>query len=326
MSEHIILKTDRLTGHFSPLGASLVALKVLTEEGRWRDVAMSPLPGSKKFASAGRTIGPCCGRVRGAVITIEGTPRALDANENGNHLHGGFQGVSDQRWEILEIGDTRVRFGLSLPDGLGGYPGNRRVEALYVLEENALSVSYSATTDAATWICMTNHAYWDLTDRFDGSAMNQRLQIPADRAVFNDTQHLPQTIESVEGTPFDFRTPTAPAEMLRRFPDHPQLAIARGFNNALIFEESAPFAARLTAPDGSLSMTMTTDFPALIFYSGGFLSADTLLPTGPAVPGAALALEAQTPPDPFHLEGVEPELTHPGETWSHFIRWEFCLT
>ena len=322
----IPLQSARLRCLFSPIGAALVEMNVLTRNKEWRQVALSPLAhraGVPAPACAGCTVAPCCGRVRGAEMTLNGKSYALDANEGANHIHGGFRGASGRAWELVERGDTSVAFALELPDGEGGYPGNRRLEVRYSLEGDALTTRYAAVTDATSWLCMTNHAYWDLTGRFDGSAMDQLLQVNASRAVFNDDHHLPEAIRDVDGTPFDFRRPVSPADVMRAFPDHPQLRIARGFNNALLLDHDAPCAARLCAPDGSLAMTLTTDYPALVFYSGGFLNDKIALPTGPAVPGAALALEAQTPPDPFHLPGIEPELIQPGVKWEHFIRWGF---
>lgn len=322
----IPLRGKRLKCLLSPMGASLVELKVLTRCGDWRQVLLSPLShreGIPEPALAGCTVAPCCGRVRDAEMTLAGKTYRLDANEGSNHLHGGFRSASGLRWSVIQSDARAARFALDLPDGEGGYPGNRRLEVSYIIEEDALTVGLSAATDALSWFCMTNHAYWDLTGRFDGSAMDQRLTVPASRAVFNDDRHLPESIRAVEGTPFDFRAPVSPAEMMARFPDHPQIKIARGFNNALLIDPDAPHAARLSAPDGSLSMTLDTDYPALVFYSGGFLGKETLLPTGPAVLGAALALEAQSPPDPFHLPGVAPELLRPGEHFRRFIRWRF---
>ena len=323
--ELLTLRSSLLCCALSPVGAALADVTV-NVGGAPRHAALSPLAhrtGGENTARAGCTVGPCCGRVRGAEIELEGRALRLDANEGENHLHGGFRGVAGRAWDVAEADGAHATFTLTLPDGEGGYPGNRRLEARYELEGDELTVRYAATSDATTWLCLTNHVYWDLTGRFDGSAMAQALEIPAGRAVFNDDRHLPVEIRPVAGTPFDFRAPVSPAAMMARYPDHPQLAIARGFNNALLLDGDAPFAARLTAPDGSLSMTLQTDQPAVVFYSGGFLGANTPLAGGPAVPGAALALEAQTLPDPFHLPGAEPELLRPGATWRRYIRWRF---
>lgn len=321
----ITLRNDSICCVLSSLGASLVGLTYLGPGGS-RQVALSPVShrtGGEDPSLAGRTVGPCCGRVRDARMFLNGREYLLDANENGNHLHGGIRGAAVRHWKLLESNARHAGFALALPDGEGGYPGNRRIRVDYALEDDALSVRYSAATDASSWLCLTNHAYWDLSGRFDGTAMEQALEIPASRAVFNDEHHLPVSIRAVDGTPFDFRVPASPASMMARHPGHPQLAIARGFNNALLLDKDAPFAARLTAPDESLRMTMETDYPALVFYSGGFLGQDTMLEGGPAVPGAALALEAQSLPDPFHLPGAIPEPFLPGIPWSHFIRWRF---
>jgi aldose 1-epimerase len=40
-------------------------------------------------------------------------------------------------WEVVSVTDDSATLGLSLPDGLGGFPGNRRVEARFSLTGRA---------------------------------------------------------------------------------------------------------------------------------------------------------------------------------------------
>lgn len=312
-------------------GASIVSVGVKNADGAFVDVALSPdsfYKGSVDPSLAGRTIGPCCGRVRGGEAAIDGHSLRLTRNEGVNHLHGGPGGCAWQRWTVAASGPDRVRFALTLPDGLDGYPGNRRLCAEYAVEGDALSVAYTATTDAPTWIDMTNHVYWDLGGRFDGSAMRQTLELAARRVVKNDGAHLPVGIKDADGA-FDFTAPCALSDRRDAHPGDAQLQIALGYNNAFLLDpalvQSKGFAARLTAPDGGLRMTMTTDQPAIVLYSGGFLGDDTTLHTAPGVasPGCAIALEAQGLPDPFHLPGAGAVPLHPGETWRRTIRWRF---
>ena len=175
---------------------------------------------------------------------------------------------------------------------------------------------------------MTNHVYWDLGGRFDGSATDQSLQIAASRVVHNDPSHLPMEIRDAEEA-LDFSSPCVPSQKLREYGEHPQLRIGHGFNNAYVLEPSLVkalgFSASLSSPLSGIRMRMTTDQPAIVLYTGGFLGNDTELtsPPGAASPGCAIALEAQGLPDPFHLPGAEAGLLLPGETYRREIQWRF---
>jgi len=325
----LTLESDDLRVVLAERGAAIASVSVRDGDGRSIDVALPPenfADGAPDPSLAGRTVGPCCGRVAGGAIEIDGKPLALTRNEGENHLHGGINGVATQAWRGEQLSPTRARFELALPDGLDGYPGNRRLRAEYALSGRTLSVRYTAATDRTTWLGLTNHAYWDLTGRFDGSALDQRLQVAARRVVLNGPGHLPSRAAAAEG-PFALDGSRSLRTMLEAFPDHPQLTLGRGYNNAFLLDgalmDRLGFAARLTAPDGGLSLTLRTDQPALVLYSGGFLDGATRLARGGATPGCAVALEAQPVPDPFHLPGQKAELLRPGEEYRREIRWAF---
>ena len=312
-------------------GASIASVRVRNREGVFIEVALpcdSFHSGKASPSSAGRTIGPCCGRVREGAARIDGRTCQLTRNEGRNHLHGGANGCASRRWALQAQSPCRVCFRLELPDGLDGYPGNRTLFAEYTLADDALGVVYSAMTDAPTWIDMTNHVYWDLDGRFDGTAMDQTLRIAASRVVYNDAAHLPVEIVETDDA-FDFSSPSALSRKMRDHDDHPQLRNARGFNNAYVLDpalaRSLGFSARLCSVSSGIRMTMETDQPAIVLYSGGFLNANTALSAPPwvASPGCAIALEAQGIPDPFHLPGVEASLLRPGETFRRAITWHF---
>ena len=313
------------------LGASIVDVKVRRSDGAFINVALSSrgfLSGMEDPSLAGRTIGPCCGRVRDGAAVIDGRPVQLTRNEGRGHLHGGLDGCAHRRWEVRGHTPNSVLFYTELPDGLDGYPGNRALWAEYTVAGDALRVVYRATTDAPTWIDMTNHVYWDLSGRFDGGAMDQLLQIAAPRVVFNDEQHLAVKIADADDA-FDFTAPCAPSAKLSGHGGHPQLRIGRGFNNAFVIDArmrcSLGFAARLHSPESGVTLTMDTDQPAIVLYTGGFLDASTALRTPPgfASPGCAVALEAQGLPDPFHLPGAHADCLFPGQVYRRFIEWRF---
>ena len=323
------IASDDVRCALSPLGASIAAVQVRDRQGRFIDVALAPrclFDGTPDPFTAGRTIAPCCGRIREGRISIDGVPVQLVRNEGMNHIHGGPNGAAFQRWTARQLSAARVRFELELPDGLDGYPGNRTLRAEYAVEGSCLSVIYSATTDKPTWVDMTNHVYWDLGGRFDGSALDQVLEISAKQVVFNGEGHLPVEILPAEG-PFDFTRPATLSENMNLSPTHGQLVMGRGYNNAWLLDDDSQrtreWAARLYAPSTGIRMTMDTDQPAIVLYSGGFLNEKNRIRDGVASPGCAMALEAQQLPDPFHLPGASPEPLRPGDRFRRQIVWRF---
>ena len=78
------VETPEIFCALDPLGASIARVLVLTETHGWIDVAMAPDrfdPSVPDPALAGRTIGPCCGRIRDGEIQIGEKRYALTQNE-----------------------------------------------------------------------------------------------------------------------------------------------------------------------------------------------------------------------------------------------------
>ena len=307
------------------LGASIAGVRVPDVNGSPTEVLLSPdawTCGGEDPSYSGRTVAPCCGRIRYSEISILGKTFKLSENEGVNHIHGGFGSAALSRWETVSAGPDHACFRIFLPDGLDGYPGNRILEAVYTAGPGSVSVHYSAVSDRPTWFDCTNHAYWDLSGRFDGSALGQTLEICSDTAVMNGKDHLPVSLAAVDDA-MDFRNPTRISDKLSEFADNEQLKIGNGYNNAFLLKEDSPYAARLFSPVTGIKMTVRTDQPSLVFYSGGFLSGSVTVGGREVPDGAAVALEAQAVPDCGHLENAGNCLLMPGETWTRSIRFEF---
>lgn len=310
------------------MGASIVLLEVPDASGAFLNVALPPTDfAGNDPALAGRTVGPCCGRIKGGTIMIDGKAYQLERNEGANHLHGGASGCAWQNWRGEQLSPAHVRFEIELPDGLAGYPGNRRIAVDYTASEACLEAVYTVDTDFPTYINMTNHTYWDLSGRFDGSAMRQTLEIAADRYVRNSPDQALKDIVPAQGGAFDFTAPAVPADRLREYPQDAQLLLGNGFDNYFLLSDGLRrewgYEARLCSPDSGVRMTLYTDQTSVVFYSGGGLDARERLGGVRGGPGCALALEAQGLPDPFHLAGLDPDIARPGSTWQRAIRWQF---
>ena len=57
-----------------------------------------------------------------------------------------------------------IKFHLQSSDGDSGFPGNCQIELTVILDnQNQLQMIYSAETDKATPMNLTNHTYWNLS-------------------------------------------------------------------------------------------------------------------------------------------------------------------
>ena len=134
----------------------------------------------------GSVAGPVANRIAGAQAMIGGKVCRFDPNENSRTtLHGGATGTDAQVWALTDQTADSMTLTLDLPDGLGGFPGNRRISACYRLTGPAtLRLTLTATSDQPTLMNLANHSYWNL-DGTDAHrrppAADQRRSLPADR-------------------------------------------------------------------------------------------------------------------------------------------------
>jgi len=200
-------------------------------------------------------------------------------------------------------------------DGLDGYPGRLDVSLTYRLEEPAtFAVSIRATTDAPTIVSLAHHSYWTLLP--GASSRDHRLAIAAGRYVpFGSDMKAKGTIETVAGTPYDFRALRQVGDP--RFGDF-------DYDCYLVLDGGPPPAARLEAPDGSLALEVETTEPGIVLYDGAGVAADL-----PDVDGslhfrnAGLCLEPMRFPDNPNQPAFPSARLDPGGTYSQETRFRF---
>ncbi len=293
---------------------------------------------------AGATLGPNAGRIRNGRLPVNQHVRQLTLNERSSQLHGGINNLSACLWQVESFScgleSASILLSASQPHGLDGYPGNRVYYTRYTLEDtNWLTIEYRAETDVPTYINMSNHTYWNLTGDFSRPALEQELQIFANSVCMNDQDHLPVDIVPVADTVFDFRRIRpikSAAHSLSSAVYLEQLEIGRGYNNAYILNKNHAFrtlrsvnhtmplkkACILRDPETGLTLKMLTDAPALVLYSGGFLTDSLPLYNGAFTsPSCAIALEAQDVPDVMNILPARYRLTTPDRPFHRTIRY-----
>jgi aldose 1-epimerase len=154
----------------------------------------------------GALIGRCGNRIAQGRFTLDGVEHQLSVNDGANHLHGGEQGFDKVVWDASIEGEALVLRYRS-PDGEQGYPGNLDVQATYTLgDDGALTVAFRATTDRATPVNLTHHAYFNLAG--SGTINDHEMWIDAPHYTPVDEGLIPTgELAPVAGTPFDFTSP-----------------------------------------------------------------------------------------------------------------------
>ena len=280
----------------------------------------------------GAIIGRYGNRIGGAKFSLDGQNYTLDANNGPNSLHGGVKGFDKFVWDAQSFKDKGV-VGLKLtrtsaagegcvnpPTACTGYPGNLKVEVVYSLNKRSdLRIDYRATTDKATVVNLTNHAYWNLSGEGTGTIYDHRLTLNASRYTPVDSTLIPTgATPTVAGTPFDFRTPHAIGERIRD--DNEQLRFGQGYDHNWVLDRHGKTglvkAARLKDPASGRVLTMWTKEPGIQFYSGNFLDGTLYGTSGHAYrQGDGLALETQHFPDSPNKPAFPSTTLRPGQTY-----------
>jgi aldose 1-epimerase len=276
----------------------------------------------------GALIGRYGNRIARGHFALDGKEYTLATNNYPNALHGGNKGFDKVVWQPTVVA-TPEGAGLKLTylskDGEEGYPGNLSVVVVYTLtDENALKVDYTATTDQDTVVNLTQHSYFNLAG--NDSILNHVVMIPADKFTPVDSTLIPTgELRPVEGTPFDFRTPTAIGARINQ--DDEQLKFGKGYDHNWIINKPLGqygLMARVTEPTTGRVMEVFSSEPGLQFYSGNFLNG-TLKGKGGWVYQfrSAFCMEPQHYPDSPNKPEFPSVVLKPGRVYHNLIVYKF---
>ena len=269
----------------------------------------------KGFAGAAAVMGRYANRIAKARFTLDGVEYKLAANNGKNHLHGGLKNFGKVVWNARALNTYTAEPSVTLTyvskDGEEGYPGNLTVKVTYILtENNELRIDYEATTDKATPVNLTNHAYFNLAG--SGSALDHELWLAADKyTVFNDELIPTGEIAPVKGTPLDFTTPTGIGARIDQLKPKPG-----GYDHNFVLENDGRktvLFARLTDPNSGRVMEVRTTEPAVRLYSANHLK------------HAAVCLETQHYPDSPNQPKFPSTILRPGETFKSTTIFAFSI-
>ncbi|MCI2239901.1 galactose mutarotase [Paenibacillus sp. TRM 82003] len=302
------------SAHVLTRGAALHRVVVPDTTGTLGDVVVA-LPDVASYEAAegypGAVVGRVANRIGDGRFTVDGVEHRVPVNDGPNALHGGAEGFDQRVWAAEEVTGGEgpaVRLALVSPDGDMGFPGELTAQVTYTLTEGdgevRLRLDYRATTTAPTPVNLTNHAYVNLDG--PGTVEEHVLRLAASRYVPVDERLIPTgELREVDGTPFDFRSPTRLGERLRE-PDE-QLLRALGYDHCLVLDGAGTgerVVAELTGPRSGRRLRVRTDAPGVQLYTGNFLDGAWRTREGRQVrQGDALCLETQLLPDAVNRPG-----------------------
>lgn len=288
--------------------------------------SLGPYEEDPKNIYCGCTVGRYVNRIKGAQFTLDGTTYKVGANLGSNCLHGGKRGFNKYVWtaEPCKVSDGEsIRFSYLSKDMEEGFPGNLATTVTYTLtSDNQLRMDYTAKTDKATPVNLTNHAYFNLAGAGNGTVLDHTLQINADAYTAFDDQSLPTgKIDSVKGTPFDFTKPLPIGKNIA------QAGLGYDLNYVLRSQDgSLTEAAVVQCSTSGLELRVLTTEPGIQLYTGNYLDGTVYGIGGSYQKHYAFCLEAQHHPDSVHHDNFPSTILSPGETYTQTTIYKISKT
>lgn len=313
-------------------GGRIVSLFVPDKDGKLTDVVLGfeSVEGfeNSKEPYYGATIGRFGNRIAKGKFTLDGKEYSLVTNNGPNTLHGGKPGFQSVVWDAKQIDSATLELTYLAKDMEGGFPGNLNVKVTYTItDDNAMKVSYEATTDKTTVVNLTNHAFFNLNGEGSGTILNHKVQIDADGYTPVDATLIPTgKVEPVKGTPFDFTMATTIGARIGQ--ENEQLKNGKGYDHNWVLNKhdlSTPIAT-VTGDKSGIKMQIFTEEPAMQFYSGNFMQAMNVMKGGKKDEfRTSFAMETQHYPNSPNQPAFPSTVLKPGAVYKTQSLYKFSV-
>jgi aldose 1-epimerase len=322
------LADDKVEVRITNYGGIIVSLRAPDRKGKLDDIVLgydSLDHYIAKTAYFGAIIGRYANRIAHGSFQLDGKTYSIPKNDGDNTLHGGIIGFDKVVWKAHEI-KNGIDLTYVSKDGDQGFPGTLTTTVRYTLVGNDLRIEYSATTDKDTVLNLTNHSYFNLAGQAKGDVLGHVVKINASKITPVDASLIPTgELKSVEGTPFDFRTPHAIGERIDATDEQLRFGVGYDENFVLDHPEDQLFeAAEVYEPTTGRILKVLTTQLAVQFYSGNHLDGSITGKEGRVYkPRFAFCLETEHYPDsPNHANFPSTEL-RPGQKFHSVTVYQF---
>ncbi|NCD71308.1 galactose-1-epimerase [Mucilaginibacter sp. R11] len=311
-------------------GGRVVSLLVKSQAGNMIDViaGFDNLKGYQESSSNyyGALIGRYGNRIANGKFKLDGKEYSMFINNAPNTLHGGKVGFDSKVWDAVQPNEHTLELTYHSADMEEGFPGNLDVKVTYVVTRyNSLEITYEAKTDKPTVVNLTNHAYFNLNGPGSGTILKHIMQINADDYTPVNKDLIPTgKIESVKGTPFDFRAPLPIGDRIDA--DNEQIKFGHGYDHNYVLNNhnaQIPVATVIGDKTGLILKVFTTQ-PGVQFYTGNFMEGKFKMKGGfPDAHRTAFCLETQHFPDSPNQPTFPSTVLEPGKPFKSITLYQF---
>lgn len=257
-------------------GGTVTSLKLKNATGQLIDVVLG-FDSFEEYLSCvdyfGCIIGRYANRIGNAHFKINDDSYYLNANDGQHSLHGGLKGFDKKVWTpkiIKEKNNIILELSYFSVDGEENFPGNLDVKVRYSFSEtNDFKIEYSAVTDKACYINLTNHSYFNLNGQ--GLILDHDLQVNSSYILETDAELIPTgRYVDVSGGAYDFRKMKPIGQNITEV-----LNGRVGYDNNYVIDNyckgKIQTVAIVQSAKTGLRLSVLSDMPGIQIYSGNFL-------------------------------------------------------
>lgn len=329
----VITNVHGLEACITNYGARLVSLMVPDKKGKVEDV-VTGFPTIRDYVKQnqnfGATVGRYIGRILGPSFTLDSVEYKLQGYGKDTHIsHGGKPGFAGRVWNIEKVEKDAVTLSYLSPDGENGFPGNLQMYLTYRLtEDNALDLTYTATTDQPTVLNPSHHSFFNISGDFTQTVEGQTMWIDAETITAYDMKKcVTGEYMEVEGTPFDFRMPKLVGANIDE--DNDQLKVTRGYDHGWALNtqgDDTCIAAWIYDAESGRKMEIYTTEPGIHVYAGNGLKGNLVGKDSIAYASrTAICFETMHFQNSPNIPHFPTTLLRPGETFRSHTAYRFII-
>lgn len=221
-----------------------------------------------------------------------------------------------------------------------GFPGNVDFYVHYeLLDDNSLHINYSAVTDKATPLNVTNHAYFNLSGDHSKTVLDDELFINSIymTPLNEDTCPTGEIIPIEKNSPFDFyKQGKLLGEDINA--NDPQIKMGNGYDHNFIiqsiedskeaklqpYNDQVNYCAKVHNNDSGITMEVYTTEPGVQLYDSVDLDGSLIGKNGvPISSNCGLCLETQHFPNSPNIAKFPSTILRPGDKFSSITIYKF---